>query len=212
MNCPICEQRKSRRFCPARGESICSVCCGTEREVTIDCPPDCVHLKESRRYEARMPLRKPENLPFGEVRIPSSFLSTHHELILALSHAICAFARDHRELTDTDAIAALESLATSYQTLSGGVYYEKPPIRPLQRGLYDALKEEIQRFDRAQQQSGSLGGVRNAEVRDLLIVLTQAGAAHHNGRPLCRAYLDLLRSQFKASEFGPSASELIVIP
>ena len=37
MTCPICENRKAARFCPAKGENICAVCCGTEREVTISC-------------------------------------------------------------------------------------------------------------------------------------------------------------------------------
>src|SRR2546422_5223162 len=49
MICPICHKRKAKRFCPARGDSICSVCCGTEREVTIDCPSDCPHLIASRQ-------------------------------------------------------------------------------------------------------------------------------------------------------------------
>ena len=40
MSCPICEKRPPKRFCPAKGEKICAVCCGREREVTIDCPPD----------------------------------------------------------------------------------------------------------------------------------------------------------------------------
>src|SRR5262249_16974412 len=41
VSCPICEKRKGARFCPAKGEKICAICCGTEREVTIDCPVHC---------------------------------------------------------------------------------------------------------------------------------------------------------------------------
>ena len=48
MACPICQKRKAKRFCPGKDESICPVCCGTEREVTIDCPGDCPYLVASR--------------------------------------------------------------------------------------------------------------------------------------------------------------------
>ena len=41
MSCPICEKRPAKRFCPAKGEKICAICCGEGREVTIDCPMDC---------------------------------------------------------------------------------------------------------------------------------------------------------------------------
>src|SRR6185437_3901085 len=51
VSCPICEKRKPKRFCPAKGEKICAICCGTYREVTIDCPVDCPHLIAARRYE-----------------------------------------------------------------------------------------------------------------------------------------------------------------
>ncbi len=42
--CPICGKRRPERFCPAKGEKICAVCCGKEREVTLDCPADCTYL------------------------------------------------------------------------------------------------------------------------------------------------------------------------
>ena len=51
MVCPICNKRKVKRLCPARAESICSICCGEQREVTIDCPTDCVYLVASRDYD-----------------------------------------------------------------------------------------------------------------------------------------------------------------
>jgi len=51
VSCPICEKRKAARFCPAKGEKICAVCCGIEREVTIDCPSDCSYLVAAHRYE-----------------------------------------------------------------------------------------------------------------------------------------------------------------
>src|SRR5436190_794862 len=31
VTCPLCGQRKARRDCPAVGQRICAVCCGTKR-------------------------------------------------------------------------------------------------------------------------------------------------------------------------------------
>ncbi|MDR3721481.1 MAG: hypothetical protein P4L00_07770 [Candidatus Acidoferrales bacterium] len=57
MSCAICEKRPPTRYCPAKGVKICAICCGREREVTIDCPADCPHLIAAHRYEAEH--RKP---------------------------------------------------------------------------------------------------------------------------------------------------------
>lgn len=50
---------------------ICAICCGAEREVSIDCPSDCRYLLEARRYEAEH--RKPvpaDEVPYPDGRIP----------------------------------------------------------------------------------------------------------------------------------------------
>src|SRR5678810_886791 len=58
--CPLCTERSAKRFCPAKQTSICAVCCGTKREVEIDCPSSCVYLKASRSYDAEKPIPDPE--------------------------------------------------------------------------------------------------------------------------------------------------------
>src|SRR5579884_2255224 len=50
--CPLCSNRPAKRFCPATDALICAVCCGTKREIEIDCPSSCPHLKAGREYEA----------------------------------------------------------------------------------------------------------------------------------------------------------------
>jgi hypothetical protein len=44
-----------------------------------------------------------------------------------------------------------------------------------------------------------------------LIFLTQLGATRANGRPRGRAFLDFLRTQFKAEEFARPASKLVLL-
>jgi len=51
MSCALCEKRKEKRFCPALHDRICPQCCGEQREVTLDCPSDCVYLQQAREHE-----------------------------------------------------------------------------------------------------------------------------------------------------------------
>src|ERR1700693_1933203 len=90
--CPICAKRRSERFCPAKGEKICAVCCGTEREVTLDCPADCSYLVAAHRYEAehREPFQEAD-LPFHDVRFPSTLIYDQQPLLSALSQTLAAF-------------------------------------------------------------------------------------------------------------------------
>lgn len=49
--CIICKQRKGNRFCCALEKYICSLCCGTNRQVEIACTPECNHLKQGSTYQ-----------------------------------------------------------------------------------------------------------------------------------------------------------------
>lgn len=212
LACPICEKRKAKRYCPARVETICTVCCGTEREVTIDCPSDCAYLMESRKHDAGRPEVDWKTVPFSDVQVPRSTVARHQLLISQFAYAICRYAGENPSVADADVIASLKSLAESYQTLSNGIYYEKPPDYALQRGLYEAMEAAVKEYKRGGSADPGFETPRESEVRDILIFLTQLGATRVNGRPKGRAYLDLLRSQFKSDELQQSSSRLLVVP
>jgi hypothetical protein len=212
LACPLCQKRKAKRFCPAKAETICSVCCGTEREVTIDCPSDCPYLIASRQYDNERREVDWSKVPFPDVKIPMSFAQSHELLLGALNYAICAFARDRRPLVDEDVIAALQALAESYRTMASGIYYEKPPAYLLRRELYDALKAAVEDFKKAEAERVGMSSTRDGEIRDALIFFTQLGATRTNGRSKGRAYLDLLRSQLPANEQAKSESRIVLLP
>lgn len=212
MPCPICQKRPPRRLCPAKGEVICAVCCGTEREVTIDCPSDCTFLHASRQYDLERQETDWSSVPFADTRIPPAFVVEHQILLLALSFALCSAARDNRLVADADVLAALQALGEAYKTLVSGLYYEKPPDYRVQRELYDALKTAIEEFrKRAAEQPGG-GTIRDTEIRDTLIFLAQLGTTRANGRAKGRAFLDFMRSQFKPEEFAKPASNIVLLP
>jgi hypothetical protein len=188
------------------------VCCGTEREVTIDCPWDCSYLHASRQYDLDRREVTPSEVPFAETKIPPSFVMEHQNLLLALSYSLCASARDNRLVTDSEVLAALQALAEAYKTLSSGIYYEKAPDFRVQRELYDALKLAIEEFKKRAAQQAGAASIRDSEIRDALIFMAQLGATRANGRPKGRAFLDFLRSQFKPEEFAKPASNIVLLP
>ena len=82
----------------------------------------------------------------------------------------------------------------------------------IQRGLYDALKAAIENYKQTESKNAEIQTIRDSEIRDALIFLAQLGATRTNGRPKGRAYLDLLRSQFKSDQLQKSSSGLLVVP
>lgn len=212
MSCPICQKRKAKRFCPAKGENICSVCCGTEREVAIDCPSNCPHLIASRQYDWERKERIDwSQSPFPEAKVDRDLVASQAQLVDALAFAICLFARDNRPLVDSDVITAVKALADTYRTLASGIYYEKPPDYRLQHELYRNLQEAVNDFKKKQAPMG-LTSVRDSEILDVLVLVAQLGYAHQNGRPKSRAFLDTLRRQFKRPELEKHASSVLVLP
>ena len=214
MTCPICQKRKAKRFCPAKGETICTVCCGTEREVTIDCPSDCPHLIASREYDYQRHDVERSELPFPDAKITALFVASHQDVLLDLSYVICLFARDNSALVDSDVIAVLQSVAEAYRTLASGIVYENPPAYRIQRELYEAVRtgiEEYKKGERTKMVVASVRNVRNGEICDALMFLTRMGTLKSNGRPKGRAYLDFLRTQFRPEAFSKSTSNVVLL-
>jgi hypothetical protein len=208
--CPICQKRKPGRFCPAKAETICAVCCGTEREVSIDCPADCGYLLSAHRYEDQHQRTLPADTPLLDVRLTEDLVQTHQQLLSALAFTIAKFCAEHREATDPDLLAAIESLANSYKTLSSGIVYEQLPVLPVQKDLYTALSQFLEGTKQPNQQS-SFGSAKNSEIFQLLVFLYRMGLLHTNGRPRARRYIEFLRGQFPdAQELKKEESRIIV--
>jgi hypothetical protein len=209
--CPICEKRKPARFCPAKGEKICAVCCGTEREVTIDCPMDCVYLLAARRYEDEHPRSIPADAPFLNERLPSDVVHTHQHLMAATAYTLAKFSAEHPAATDADALAALRSVAETYRTLISGIYYENPPNLPVQRELYVALRSFVDELKQKAAAAGS-GSLRDTDVFGVLVFLFRMGLLRTNGRPRSRRFIAFLRSQFTNSEERKREESHIITP
>ncbi|MGA6985908.1 MAG: hypothetical protein WBZ01_07645 [Terriglobales bacterium] len=228
MSCAICEERKEKRFCPAVHGKICPQCCGEQREVTLDCPSDCPYLLQARQQvrehataQDERPGERDREALFPEIEIAEQFLYEREELILGLSFALAKSARTDRtlgdrSLTDRDLIAAVTSLAKSYQTLvNSNLIYEQPTANVAHQTIAREVETMVREFREAERKHLGHTRPRDSEVLKALVFLLRMGSARTSGRPKSRAFIDFLFAQFpeKSAVVGPEeASSRIVIP
>ena len=208
--CSICGKRRAERFCPAKGEKICAVCCATEREVRLDCPVDCPYLISAHRYEQehRPPLA-PGEVPFANVQLSSDLLYKNEAFLSGLGYALLKFSAERRDLADGDIFAAFESLAETYRTLVSGIYYEKPPGAPLASALYAALAAFIQDYKKQDGSQKGFTSLKDSDVFHSLVYLARVCRLSTNSRPRARIFLELLRAQYPQQELQPQTSRII---
>jgi len=209
--CPICEKRRAERYCPAKGEKICAIDCGTEREVTIDCPSDCAYLAAAHRWEQSHP--KPlaeEDVPFPDVSFSTDLIHTRQDVLSGLGYTVVLYAADQRSLTDSDILAAVQAMAETRRTLLAGIYYEKPPGIPVAAGLYAAFAKFIEEEKKRAAEDPESPALKDTEIFYLLVFFLRFGRLRSNGRPRTRAFLGFLRSQFP-SEVGVAKEEPRII-
>jgi len=209
--CPICGKRKAERFCPAKAEKICAVCCGTEREVSIDCPVDCTYLVAAHRYESEHPRSIPADTPLLDETIPQDLVYTHQQLMAAVAFSIAKFCTTQPAAADPDVLAALQALAQTYKTLSSGIIYEKPPDAPLPRELYAALITFLGEIKKQQAERSPSASFKDTEIFYLLVFLYRMGLLRTNGRSRSHRFIEFLRGQFpQAPELKREESRIIV--
>ena len=222
---------------------ICPQCCGEQREVTLDCPSECPYLQQAREHakaQNERPGERDREALFPEVEITEQFLYEREELILGLSFALVKSARADRlladrslanrsladrPLMDRDLIAALSSLAKSYQTLvNSSLIYEPQTANVAHQAIARAIAREVENMVREfreaeQQHIGEIPGhtrLRDSEVLKALVFLLRMGLGRTSGRPKSRAFVDFLFAQFpekhSAIVGAEEAGSRIVIP
>ena len=198
MTCPICSIRKEKRFCPAVHGRICPQCCGEQREVTLDCPSDCPYLLQAREHEKPRPADEvnPADL-FLQVELTDQFIYESEHLIMGLSFALAKSAHANRMLNDRDLIAALTSLAKSYETLvNSGLVYETPTTNVAHQAVAAEVQNMVKEYREAEQEHTGVTRLRDSEVLRALVFLVRMAHGRTSGRPRSRAFIDFLFSQF----------------
>ena len=186
--CPLCSERAGKRYCPAKDAQICAVCCGTKREVGIDCPSSCSYLKASRSYEAEKRVPDPE-LASRVRRFDDSFVRRYNQTLDALSRAVAEERLTSPWLVDNDVIEVYKALTATMKTLSSGIYYESLPEGPVRVSLFRRIKAAV---DELMQPDPNVERrtLKVSEAIDVLDFLTFAAEANSSVRPRSRRYLD----------------------
>ena len=127
-SCPACGQRKARRACPALGQTICTVCCGTKRLTEIACPSDCTFLAAAREHPAAVVRKQQEHDVSQLLPTIRHLTERQHQLFFLFTTAITrhtpeGFAR----LSDSDVAEAADAVAATLETAARGVIYEQVP-------------------------------------------------------------------------------------
>ena len=120
--CKICGKRRAKRECPAANGAICSICCGTHREVEFVCPLECEYLQEAHQHDA--PIAIPEPGSFPDILVTEDFIAQHEELTLFCVYSLLEAAFRAPGAADGDVLDALDALIRTQQTLQSGLVYE----------------------------------------------------------------------------------------
>ena len=209
MSCTICNVRKEKRFCPAVHGRICPQCCGEQREVTLDCPSDCVYLQQARLHQEP---RRLEDLPseelFPAIEIPEQFLREHEPLMLGIWHTLARRYSADRSLTDREVIGALANMAKAYQTLaSSGLIYQEALSGLAQQAIMDALRQLLQEFRELEQKHLGHTTLKDGDILKALVFTLRMALAQTSGRPRSRQFLDFLRDRFAGTEAQIATAE-----
>jgi hypothetical protein len=215
--CPLCGNRRARRGCPAVGQQICAVCCGTKRLVEINCPSDCVWLASAREHPPAAAVRQQQRDRALLMPLMLDFTERQAELFFLIASFIVRYEPPELQpLFDKDVEEGVGALASTFETAARGVIYDHRasslPAERLSAALKPALVEMGRRFG-------------TAFERDAAGVLRRMATLAHDVRALepanRRACLELLRrivTAFPAadaakgedSEESPRPSSLIV--
>jgi hypothetical protein len=197
LSCSLCETRKEKRFCPALHARICAACCGTHRELILDCPSDCSYLKQAREYDRFRPQLFEDERWFAHVQVEEDLLDAHPVLLQALVESITQSALANSSLRDRDVIDALSALVRSFETRAhSGLHYE--PTRPslAQQAMIEELREVIADYDEDSREIGD-PHLRDSDALKALVFVLRLALDRSSGRPLSRGFLDFLRTEFK---------------
>jgi hypothetical protein len=195
------------------GEKICAVCCGREREVTIDCPQDCSYLITAHRYEAehRVPISR-DALPYPKIEFHVEFIYERWPVLSGIAVTILNFQTQSQDLNDSAVLSALEALTETYRTLGTGIYYERPPDLPVAQALYGAIAEFLQHVRDEQAERAGFPVLKESDVLNLLVFLLRVGKQETNGRPRSRAFLGFLRTRFPLPPEARKEASRIIVP
>lgn len=188
--CAICGKRKPKRYCPGVSGDICTLCCGTEREVTVQCPLPCIYLIESRTHDARREVA-PGTLPHMDIQVDEAFLRRNESLMTMVALTMLKTSLFEGDiLVDTDVRDALAALTQTYRTLQSGLVYEVRPENPLAAKVVSAVQETVVKIREYLARDNAR--LDDRDVLKVLVFFQRMELSQWNGRPKSRGFIHFL--------------------
>jgi hypothetical protein len=189
VQCPLCRQRPARRSCPALGQLICAVCCGTKRLTEIACPSNCGYLATARSHPPVAAVRQQQLVAQRVAHFVRDLNDQQSRLFLTLNAFLAAHEGDGLQaLIDEDVEEAMDAIAATYETAARGVIYEHQPASR----IADRLVRDMKPLMTAVRQGFS----SSFEAAAAVVLRRIAGSVRELRRvesPNRRAYLDLAK-------------------
>ncbi len=207
--CKICGTRCAKRSCPAVQGDICTICCGTEREVSLSCPLECEYLIEAHRHEKPLPVTESQ-IANQDIAVTEEFVRTHEEQLLFSVYALVQAAIRAPGAIDVDVMAALESLIQTHRTLESGLIFESRPENMVALAIQRSFTASLADYTKLRVERESLAPPRNKDTLAILVFLHRIGQQNQNGRPRGRMFLDLLRQMTPDSPVEQRPSQIII--
>lgn len=203
MTCPLCRKRPAKRFCPARNEEICAVCCATKRLVEIACPEDCRYLESAQRHPAAA-VKRQIDLDIAVLMSSIGRLSEPQlQLFFVMQSMVLSYQPEgFARLTDSDVATASGALATSLEAAGKGLIFEEATSSVPAEGLRRMLMPIIEEVTKD-------GGSRaDREVATVLRAI-ERGARHEGGHipEGDSTFLELVGRVFQQRPGAPAAEK-----
>lgn len=108
--CFRCEKRKAKRYCPALGSFLCSLCCGLLREKEVHCFPSCPYLVQHKPYQEKKILEKRQEFPALKRPGEKEFVDDERMnwLLYHIEKPLQIIGEKDKSFGDKEAILALE--------------------------------------------------------------------------------------------------------
>lgn len=198
LACALCTQRREKRLCPAIGRRICTICCGEQREVKLDCPEDCAYLAQAHQHEKpRTPAELASEEVFDTIEIPQSYFHGFEPLVGGILFSVAKVASADRSWHDRDVIDALIGIGRDFQRRAGsGLIIEESAAGPLQQKLAAEIERSIAEYRQVQTEHIGYAKLSDMDTLRALVVIVRTALIRTNGRPRARRFLHGLYDQF----------------
>ncbi len=208
MKCILCNSRKGKRYCPAKGTLICAPCCGRMRVVEIPCPPDCVYLAEGQGRQAGkkyMRQLRLEQDPDRSLRLYEN-LRLYRPLFDVIEIEILRYGQGLSSFHDRHVLEAVRLLTKTYRSEVRGVIYEHTSPDPVVSALVRAVHEKLEKL-REELESQ----LKASDLVECLEVMVWE-VRHHLNQPLDEEpYLTFIRKNHPEVAAEGSDENLIVL-